>query len=102
MTDLSSTTRDTLLCVGTSTLTGILSRRGLRNMFLQDVWPIRPDMPRMVGPAFTMRFIPAREDKTATGSGPVQQRAMEEWVTCSLSTPAATRGRPRQAISIAD
>ena len=78
MTELSSATRDALLRVGTSTLTGILSRRGLRNMFLQDVWPIRPDMPRMVGPAFTMRFIPAREDKTATGRGPVQQRAMEE------------------------
>jgi len=77
MTELPQTTRDALLRVGTSTLTGILSRRGLRNMFLQDVWPIRPDGPRMVGPAFTMRFIPARENKTATGRGPVQQRAME-------------------------
>jgi regulator of RNase E activity RraA len=79
MAELSSATRDALLRVGTSTLTGILSRRGLRNMFLQDVWPIRPDVPRMVGPAFTMRFIPARQDKTATGRGPVQQRAMEEY-----------------------
>jgi hypothetical protein len=52
MTELSAATRDTLLRVGTSTLTDILSRRGLRNMFLQEVWPIRPDMPRMVGPAF--------------------------------------------------
>ena len=78
MADLSPATRDALLRVGTSTLTGTLSRRGLRNMFLQEVWPIRPDGPRMVGPAFTMRFIPAREDKTATGRGPVQQRAMEE------------------------
>jgi regulator of RNase E activity RraA len=78
MNELSAATRDALSRVGTSTLTGILSRRGLRNIFLREVWPIRPDMPRMVGPAFTMRFIPAREDKTATGSGPVQQRAMEE------------------------
>ena len=62
MTELSSASRAALLRVGTSTLTAILSRRGLRNMFLQDVWPIRPDGPRMVGPAFTMRFIPARED----------------------------------------
>ena len=96
MTDLSSATRDTLLCVGTSTLTGILSRRGLRNMFLQDVWPIRPDMPRMVGPAFTMRFIPAREDKTATGSGPVQQRAMEECPPGHVLVVDA-RGDPRAA-----
>jgi len=78
MTELSPATRDGLSRVGKSTLTGILSRRGLRNMFLQDVWPIRPDTPRMVGPAFTMRFIPTREDKTAAGRGPVQQRAMEE------------------------
>ena len=45
MAELSLATRDALLCVGTSALTGILSRRGLRNMFLQDVWPIRADRP---------------------------------------------------------
>jgi len=60
-------------------LTGVLSRRGLRNMFLQDVWSIRPDLPRMVGLAFTMRFIPFREDKTGAASrGPLQQQAMEQ------------------------
>jgi hypothetical protein len=37
MTELSSATREILLRVGTSTLTGMLSRRGLRNMFLQEV-----------------------------------------------------------------
>jgi regulator of RNase E activity RraA len=76
MTELSPATREALLRVGTSTLTGILSRRGLRNMFLQDVWPIRPDLPRMVGLAFTMRFIPFREDRTVRGS--LQKKAMEE------------------------
>src|SRR5271169_316577 len=96
MTEFSSATRDALLRVGTSTLTGILSRRGLRNMFLQDVWPIRPDMPRMVGPAFTMRFIPAREDKTASGRGPVQQRAMEECPPGHVLVVDA-RGDPRAA-----
>ena len=79
MAELSPTTRDALLRVGTSTLTGVLSRRGMRNLFMQDVRPIRPDLPRMVGPAFTMRFIPAREDKTgAAGRGPLQRQAMEE------------------------
>src|SRR5438552_3724963 len=79
MAELSPTTRDALLRVGTSTLTGVLSRRGLRNLFMQDVRPIRPDLPRMVGPAFKMRFIPAREDKTgAAGRGPLQRQAMEE------------------------
>ena len=43
-------TRDALMRVGTSTLTGALNRRGLRSLFLQDVWPVRPGMPRMVGP----------------------------------------------------
>ena len=63
MSELSQKTRDALLHVGTSTLTGVLNRRGLRSMFMQDVWPIRHDIPRMVGIAFTMRFIPSREDK---------------------------------------
>src|SRR6267378_3793893 len=96
MTELSLATRDALSRVGTSTLTGILSRRGLRNMFMQEVWPIRPDMPRMVGPAFTMRFIPAREDKTASGRGPVQQRAMEECPPGHVLVVDA-RGDPRAA-----
>jgi regulator of RNase E activity RraA len=65
-------------------------------MFLQDVWPIRPDTPRMVGPAFTMRFVPAREDKTATGRGPVQQRAMEECPPGHVLVIDA-RGDPRAA-----
>ena len=68
MSDLSSKTREALLRVGTSTLTGVLNRRGLRSMFMQDVWPIRHDIPRMVGIAFTMRFIPSREDKDGPGA----------------------------------
>ncbi len=81
MPELSSATREALMRVGTSTLTGVLYRRGLRNMFLHDVLPIRPDMQRMVGLAFTMRFIPSREDKDAPGApgrGQVQRTAMEE------------------------
>jgi regulator of RNase E activity RraA len=79
MTELSAATREALAKVGTSTLTGVLSRRGLKNMFMQQVWPIRPDQPRMVGPAYTMRFIPAREDKAGPRpGGPLQRQAMEE------------------------
>ena len=81
MTELSEKTRDALMRVGTSTLTGALQRRGLRSMFMQDVWPVRPNMKRMVGPAFTMRFIPSREDKDGPGAkGPrsnIQPQAME-------------------------
>jgi regulator of RNase E activity RraA len=80
MSALQPNTRDALLRVGTSTLTGLLNRRGLRSMFMQDVWPIRGDIPRLVGIAFTMRFIPSREDKDgpgARGRGNVQSQAME-------------------------
>jgi len=80
MSELKAATRDALTKVATSTLTGLLNQRGLKSMFLQDVWPIRPDIPRMVGFAFTMRFIPSREDKdgpNARGRRPVQVEAME-------------------------
>jgi hypothetical protein len=36
-------------------------------MFMQEVWPIRPDPPRMVEATFTMRSIPPREDKAGVG-----------------------------------
>jgi regulator of RNase E activity RraA len=80
MPELQANTRAALLRVATSTLTGSLNRRGLRSMFMQDVWPVRPDMARMVGIAFTMRFIPSREDKDgpgAPGRGTIQSQAME-------------------------
>jgi regulator of RNase E activity RraA len=81
MTELLAATKDALLKVGTSTLTGALYRRGLRNMFMQDVNPLRVDQPRMVGAAFTMRFIPSREDKNGPGApsrGQIQPQAMEQ------------------------
>ena len=99
MSELSPKTRDALLRVGTSTLTGVLNRRGLRTMFMQDVWPIRHDIPRMVGVAFTMRFIPSREDKDgpgARGRGQIQSQAME---TCPPGHVLVvdSRGDPRAA-----
>ena len=81
MTTLSADLREALAKVGTSTLTGVLNRRGLRSMTLFDVWPMRPEQPRMVGLAFTMRFIPSREDMdgpTSTNRSMVQPQAMEE------------------------
>ena len=46
-----------------------LIRRGLRNVAIRGVRPIRAGLPPMVGPAFTMRYVPAREDIDAYGSG---------------------------------
>lgn len=59
---LNPATRDKLKTVSTATLCTALFKRGLRNQFIQDVHPINPKLPNMVGEAFTLRYIPARED----------------------------------------
>jgi len=55
-------TRTKLATVSTATLCTALFKRGLRNQFIQDVRPLNDQLPNMVGPAFTLRYIPARED----------------------------------------
>jgi regulator of RNase E activity RraA len=50
------------MAVSTATLTTVLLKRGLRNTFIAGVYLINPEAPRMVGPAYTLRYIPARED----------------------------------------
>lgn len=55
-------TREKLSRVSVATLCTALFKRGLRNQTIQDVHPVRPKGRNMVGPAFTLRYIPARED----------------------------------------
>jgi regulator of RNase E activity RraA len=55
-------TRTRLAAVSTATLTTVLLKRGLRNTFIGGIGLINPKAPRMVGPAYTLRYIPARED----------------------------------------
>jgi regulator of RNase E activity RraA len=62
MTHLSDRTRAKLKTVSVATLTTALFKRGLRNQFIQDVHPLNPNAGTMVGEAFTLRYIPARED----------------------------------------
>jgi len=66
MPSLKPGTRDKLMGVSTATLCTALFKRGLRNQFIQDVRPVNtqrdPKTPNMVGEAFTLRYIPARED----------------------------------------
>jgi len=62
MSTLSPGTRDKLKTVSTATLTTALFKRGLRNQYIQDVHPLNPQAGTMVGEAFTLRYIPARED----------------------------------------
>ncbi|HTM77269.1 MAG TPA: ribonuclease activity regulator RraA [Devosia sp.] len=54
--------RQQLKTVSVATLTTALFKRGLRNQFLQNVHPVGAVAENMVGPAFTLRYIPARED----------------------------------------
>ena len=55
-------TREQLLKVSTATLCTALFKKGLRNQFLQNVHPLNAGLPNMVGEAYTLRYIPARED----------------------------------------
>ena len=59
---LNPSTRDKLKTVSTATLCTALFKRGLRNQFIQNVHPVNANLPNMVGEAFTLRYIPARED----------------------------------------
>jgi len=63
---MKGTTRDKLMGVSTATLCTALFKRGLRNQFIQQVLPVNtqrdPKTLNMVGEAYTLRYIPARED----------------------------------------
>lgn len=79
---LSASARDKLKTVSTATLTTVLLKRGLRNVFIRGIHKINPEAPRMVGEAFTLRYIPAREDLDHVGAfndrSHPQRRAIEE------------------------
>ena len=62
MPNLKPETREKLKRVSTATICTALYKRGLRNQFIQDVHPLNPSGEPMVGEAFTLRYIPARED----------------------------------------
>lgn len=59
---LSDATREALRGVSVATLTTALFKRGLRNQFLQNVTPLDSSKGNMIGEAYTLRTIPARED----------------------------------------
>ena len=68
--------------VSTATLTTLLFKRGLRNVFMQGVRLLGSGGKQMVGPAYTLRYIPAREDLDHIGvfldHGHPQRKAVEE------------------------
>ena len=79
---LSNETRERLKGVSVATITTALFKRGLRNQFIQDVHPLNAGLGNMVGEAFTLRYIPAREDLNPIGvfrdRAHPQRRAVEE------------------------
>lgn len=60
---LKPATRDKLKTVSTATITTALFKRGFRNQMIQSPVPVRPGKPTMVGEAYTLRYMPAREDR---------------------------------------
>jgi regulator of RNase E activity RraA len=66
--------------VSTATLTTVLLKKGLRNVWLRGTRPLRADQPRLIGRAFTLRFVPAREDLATPASwgSPISTRAAIE------------------------
>jgi len=88
---LAPATRERLKAVSTATLCTALFKRGLRNQFIQDVRPVQPDItrqaPNMVGEAFTLRYIPAREDLNPISV--FQDRAHPQRVAVEQCPPGA-------------
>lgn len=62
MSSLKTTTREKLLKVSTATIATCLYKKGFRNQYIQNVKPLKKGKPTMVGEAFTLQYIPARED----------------------------------------
>src|SRR5207342_605463 len=81
----------TLSHVSTATITTVLLKKGLRNVWLRGARPLRPGQKRLVGPAFTLRFVPAREDLATP----------ESW-SSPTSTRAAIEAMPAGAIAVVD
>jgi regulator of RNase E activity RraA len=73
-------TRDLLRGVSTATLTTVLLKKGLRNVWMRGTRPLAPGQPRLAGRAFTLRFVPAREDLATPASwgAPISTRAAIE------------------------
>ena len=71
---------DALRHVCTATLTTVLLKKGLRNVWLRGPRPLKTGLPRTIGRAFTLRFVPAREDLATPASwgAPISTRAAIE------------------------
>jgi regulator of RNase E activity RraA len=90
-TGLDEQTTAKLCGITTATLTTELLKKGLRNVWLRGPQPLRSGQKRLVGPAFTLRFVPAREDLATP----------ESW-SSPISTRAAIEAMPTGCIAVVD
>ena len=77
--------------ITTATLTTVLHKKGLRNVWMRGPKPLRSGQPRLVGPAFTLRFVPAREDLATP----------ESWAS-PVSTRGAIEAMPAGCVAVVD
>ena len=77
--------------VTTATLTTVLLKKGLRNVWMRGARPLQTPPVRVVGRAFTLRFVPAREDLATPAS----------WAA-PISTRAAIEAMPAGCIAVVD
>lgn len=77
--------------VATATLTTVLLKKGLRNVWMRGAKPLQTEQPRLVGRAFTLRFVPAREDLATPAS----------W-GAPISTRAAIEAMPAGCVAVVD
>lgn len=82
---------DALSGVSTATITTVLLKKGLRNVWMRGTRPIRAGQPKLIGPAFTLRFVPSREDLATP----------ESW-SSPISTRAAIEAMPAGCITVVD
>ena len=83
-----------LASVSTATLTTVLLKKGLRNVWLRGTRPLAPGQARQIGRAFTLRFVPAREDLATPASwgAPISTRAAIEAMPCGCIAVVGAMG----------
>jgi regulator of RNase E activity RraA len=88
---ISAQAHETLMRVTTATITTILLKKGLRNVWMRGTLPLAPAQGRVAGPAFTLRFVPAREDLATPAA----------WAS-PVSTRAAIEAMPEGCVTVVD
>ncbi len=82
---------DALTALSTATIATVLLKKGLRNIWLRHASPLGANPARIAGPAFTLRFVPAREDLATP----------ESW-SAPVSTRTAIEAMPQGCVAVVD